>query len=131
MASGLWIGLCITKCRHCQGFPYHEQVVLILVRFSKSSGIQCHDHATCIINATLPTHTQAFIQAVLLMSVFEQRLSFRMFYFRKTIMKWLQNAYGCHLGVLSSATGSWRSPGGGSGSKNFLAFLHLEDKKIA
>ena len=65
---------------------------------------------------------QAFIQVVLLMSVFQQRLSFQLFYFmtnnHKTIVKcgWESGA------AVSSAVASWQGLRGGSGAealKNF------------
>ena len=52
---------------------------------------------------------QAFIQAVLLMSVFEQRLSFLMFYFMTNNHKPIVKCR-CRSGAaVSSAVGSWQS----------------------
>lgn len=56
---------------------------------------------------------QAFVQAVLLMSVFEQRLSFRMFNNHEIIVKCRWR----YRGTGSSTIGSWRSPDGSSGCK--------------
>ena len=60
---------------------------------------------------------KALIQAVLL-SVFEQRMSFLMFYFIKNDQKIIAKCRWDSWGVVRSATGSWWSPGGGSGGKD-------------
>ena len=59
----------------------------------------------------------AFIQAVLLTSVFKQRLSFLMFYFRKNNHKIVAKCRWGSQSVASSATVLWWRPGGGSGGK--------------
>ena len=51
------------------------------------------------------------------MSVFEQKLSFRIFYFMKNDHKIIVKCWWGARGVSSSATGSWGSRGGGSGGK--------------
>ena len=60
---------------------------------------------------------QAFIQALLLMSVFEQRLSFWMFYFMKNDSKIIVKCRWGSGGDISSVVGWWWSPDGGSGGK--------------
>ena len=64
-----------------------------------------------------PKSDQGFIQAVLLMSVFEIRLSFQMLYFvkddHKTILKW---SWGSGVTV-SFAAGPWQSSSGESGGR--------------
>ena len=65
---------------------------------------------------------QELIQALLLMFLFEQRLSFWMFCFMKNdhkiIVKWRWGAGG----DVSSAAGWWWSPDGGSGGKAHKKF---------
>ena len=58
-----------------------------------------------------------FIQAVLLMSVFEQRLSFQMFYFMISNPEIIVKCRWGSGSSVSSTVGSWWSLGGGSGSK--------------
>ena len=67
------------------------------------------------------------------MSAFEQRLSFRIFYFMENDHKIIVKCRRRSWGVVSSATGSWRSPGGVQKVKplKILTFIHLEDKWIA
>ena len=60
---------------------------------------------------------QGFIQAVLPMSIFEKRLSFRMVYFMKNdhkiILQWKWGSGG----NVNVVVGPWWSPSGGSGGK--------------
>ena len=68
---------------------------------------------------------QAFIQQVLLMSVFKQRLNFQIFYSITSNPEIIVKCRWGSGGAVSSAVGSWWSLGGGSGSKkpeNFLFF---------
>ena len=58
------------------------------------------------------------MQAVLLMSVFEQRLGFQTFYFVTSDLRIIVKCRWGSGGSVSSAVGSWRSLGGGSGSKS-------------
>ena len=55
---------------------------------------------------------QAFIQAVLLMSVFEQRSSFQMFYFMTNNHEVIEKFRWVSGGTVSSAVHSWWSLGG-------------------
>ena len=57
------------------------------------------------------------MEAVLLMSAFEQRLSFQTFYFITSDLKIIVKCRWGSGGSTSSAVGSWRSLGRGSGSK--------------
>ena len=58
------------------------------------------------------------MQAVLLMSVFEQRLSFQTFYFITSDLRIIVKCRWGSGGFVSSAVGSWRGLGGGPGSKS-------------
>ena len=58
------------------------------------------------------------MQAVLLMSVFEQRLSFQTFYFITSDLRIIVKCRWGSGGSVSSAFSSWRSLGGDSGSKS-------------
>ena len=70
-----------------------------------------------------------FIQAASLMSVFEQRLSFRMIYFKINEHKIIVKCRWGSGGALSSAVSSWHSLGVVSGAKGSdLVFLHRESK---
>ena len=61
---------------------------------------------------------QAFIQAVLLMSVFEQILSFWMLYFMTNDHEVIVKCKWGSGGVVSSAVGSWQSLSSGSLGKD-------------
>ena len=64
----------------------------------------------------------AFIQAALLISVFEQRTSFQMFYFMENNREISVKCRWVSECAVSSAVDSWRSPGwvsGGKASENF------------
>ena len=67
---------------------------------------------------TRPLDWQGFIQAVLFMSVFEQRLSFQMIYFKKNHHEIVVKCRWGSGGALSSAVSSWPSHGAGSGGKD-------------
>ena len=60
---------------------------------------------------------QAFTEAVLLMSVFEQRLSFRILYFMTNGHVIIVKCRWVSGDALSSVVGSWRRLGGSSGGK--------------
>ena len=66
---------------------------------------------------SLQSPNQVFIQEVLLMAVFEQRLSFQMFYFMTKNPEITLKYSWVSGGAVSSAVGSWRSLGGSSGGK--------------
>ena len=66
---------------------------------------------------------QAFIQAVLLVSVFEQRLSFRLFCFMKNDREIILRCGWGFGGAVSSSCGT--------APENVFAFLHLESKEKA
>ena len=62
-------------------------------------------------------HKQAFIQSVLLMAIFEQRLSFWMIYFKTSYHEIIVKCRWGSRGALSSTISSWWSLGVGSGDK--------------
>ena len=67
----------------------------------------------------------AFLQAVLLMSICEQRLRFQMFYFLKNHHKIIVKCRWRSQSTAISTMGSWWNPGGSSGGKaprNFWPF---------
>ena len=71
---------------------------------------------------------QGFLQAVLLMSVFERRLSFQMFNFVKSDHEIILK---CKWASGSPVTGSRRSPIGCSGKqwvRKYFTFSHREGK---
>ena len=68
---------------------------------------------------------QVFIQAILLMFVFEQRLSFQMIYFKTNDHEITVKCKWGSGGALSSTVSLWRSIGvgsGGKGSEKFCSF---------
>ena len=62
-----------------------------------------------VVLNTRPLDWQGIIQAVLFMSVFEQRLSFQMIYFKKNHHEIIVKCRWGSGGALSSAGSSWRS----------------------
>ena len=75
--------------------------------------------------------SQRFIQAVLLMPIFERRLSFRMLYFAKKIHKIILKCRWGSGDAVNSAVGLWQSPDEDSRGKpprKIMASLHLVDK---
>ena len=75
---------------------------------------------------------QAFIQAVLFMSVFEQRLSLQMIYFKKNNYEIIVKCRWGSGGALTSTVSPWRSLGGGSrgkGSEKVWSFYNWRANK--
>ena len=71
-----------------------------------------------LINERKKFHKQAFIQAVLLMPVVEQKLSFWMLYFMTNDQEIIVNCRWRSGSAVSSIVGSWWSLDGGSDSKD-------------